>query len=179
MISEVQRAGVPASGRFFDSFPILKEMRQKDFYTTPNRTATALLSHVTTNRVTIWSIVCQDEESLVDLMRMILADKDRLNEIVTIDLIKNRLTDSERRTLTTIFGFEPSRAVPTILTRDPQDLSETAFEVVPGIETDEKITIVNKDDRRQNCYVVRNLYFENLSVFQTDHEAEVFYHIMR
>lgn len=168
---------LPSRTSLYDSFPIIRDMRDKHHYVTPNKSASAILNSVTPNHDEIFSLVAQDHTSLCDVIRMILVDKDRLNKILSITSLK-RLTKPELHSLVGLFGFYPIRGGDALM-RQPADLSETPFEIVPAIETEDRVVVVNKEDRRNNCFVVRNIYFENLAVFPTLNEAEVFYHIQR
>lgn len=164
--------------RLKKAFPILKKVQPRNVYITPNRSAGIVLEKINSNESIIYSIISQNLESLRSAMRMVVKDKDCIGETIKINLIRNTLSEADVRLLINEFQFEQSVFNHKLLVRQPRDLHDVAYEILPAEESDSKVVVVN-NEYEGNCFLVRNLYGENLAIYYSKQEAEVFLNISR
>lgn len=167
-----------AYDRLYRHFPQIREnSNPSQVFLTEKRSGAAIVER-RNNESVIYSLITKDLKALRKVMRLIIREVDARNEKLLIDLVRYNLLESDINLLFNDFNFEKCPFRRKVLVRRPQQLADVAFEMLPALEYDDKVSIVNNEDEG-NCYLVRNVYEENIAIFYSKSEAEVFLKISR
>lgn len=170
--------GEIAYDRLHRHFPQIRDEVNKSQVIFTEKRSAIIVMDKREGETRIYSIIAKDVKALKTGMRTVVREVDARNDKLTIDLVRYSLIDSDIALLIDYFKFEKCPFRRKVLVRQPQNLRDVAFEVLPAFESDDKITIVNREED-SNCYLVRNVYEENLAVYYSKTEAELFLSLNR